>query len=361
MTTDRIHRTPTIDVIMVSWNHARFFDAFFEGLKTSTYPRESWAVHIVDNASTDGGPEAIRKRLMEADEDLPNVYFYPQDQNLGFAGGNNLIMKRSHADYVFLLNPDAFLEANTLEEAVRVAEADERVAVVQSLLVLAQDPTKINSIGNDIHFAGHGYCRGYLKPVARAPKDVVRIGYASGAGCLIRNGLLRENGYFDEELFAYHEDLELGWRFSVAGYDSALAPKSVLRHHYEFSRSVAKWYLMERNRGIVVLTMYRIGTILLLLPGLLAIEIATWLFALKGGWASQKAKAVGWFFLPSSWRYLRLKRKEVAQLRRRSDHDVLKQFVFGIDHQEVESGFMTRVANPLMRLYFWVVKTLVVW
>src|SRR5512133_3565012 len=248
-------QTPTVDVIMVSWNHARFLDAFFDGLKASEYPREAWEVHIVDNASTDGGSEMIQKRIKEHDEDLPSIYFYPQDKNLGFARGNNLIIKQSLSYYVYLVNPDAILEASTINEAVRIAESDVKIATVQSLLVMAQDPSKINSIGNDIHFAGHGYCRGYLQPVASAPQEMTRIAYASGAGCLIRMSALRHVGFFDETLFAYHEDLELGWRFLVAGYDSVLAPKSVLRHDYEFSRSIAKWYLMERNRSIVVLTM----------------------------------------------------------------------------------------------------------
>lgn len=354
-------KSPTIDVIMVSWNHARFLNAFFDGLKASEYPRECWAVHIVDNASTDGTPEEIQQRLLEADEDLPNVYFYPQEKNVGFAGGNNLIMKRSHADYVYLLNPDAILSATTLQEAVEVAEANSAVASVQSLLILAQSPDQLNGVGNDIHFAGHGYCRGYLSPVASAPKEVTQIAYASGAGCLIRTSALKRVGYFDEELFAYHEDLELGWRFLIAGFDNVLAPKSILHHHYEFSRSISKWYLMERNRSIVVLTMYRWPTILLLSPGLIAIEIATWLFAFKGGWALQKLKAIAWFFLPSSWGYIRRKRKVISHLRVQGDRDVLKRFVWGIEHQQVASGFMSRVANPLMRLYFNIVKAMIVW
>jgi hypothetical protein len=356
-----MERIPTVDIIMVSWNHARFFDAFFEGLKASEYPRSACAVHIVDNASTDGGPESIQKRLLEKDEDFPEIYFYPQDKNLGFAGGNNLVMKQSTADYVFLVNPDAILGPSTIEEAVRIAEADPKIASVQSLLVLAQDPAKINSIGNGIHFAGFGFCVGYLQPVASAPKEVIPIAYASGAGCLIRMSALRKVGFFDETLFAYHEDLELGWRFLVAGYENVLAPKSILRHHYEFSRSIGKWYLMERNRGIVVLTMYRWGTILILLPVLLAIEMATWLFAIRGGWTSQKAKSVGWFFRPSSWAHLLRKRKEIFQLRTQSDREILKRFVFGIDHQGVRSSFISRVANPLMCVYFIIAKFLIVW
>lgn len=355
-----MNRMPTVDVIVVAWNHARFVDALFDGLACMDYPREAVNVYIVDNASTDGMADAIRAR-MDRDEDMPNVFFLPQEKNLGFAGGNNVVMEHTQAEYVYLLNPDAAFEPSTLRKAVEIAESHSNAASVQSLLVLAQDPSTINSIGNDIHFAGHGYCRGYLQPRSFASADAASIAYASGAGALYRVSALRHVGLFDETLFAYHEDLELGWRFLIAGYDNLLAVQSVLQHHYEFSRSISKWYLMERNRGIVVLTMYRWGTLLLLLPGLLAIELATWLFAIKGGWASQKAKAIGWFFFPSSWGYLLRKRKEIARLRKRSDRDILKHFVSGIEHQETNSGFMSRVANPLMKVYFGIVKALVRW
>jgi GT2 family glycosyltransferase len=354
-------RVPTIDVIMVCYNHARFLNAFFEGLKTSSYPREAWAVHIVDNASSDGSADQIRMRLLETDEDLPDIYFYPQETNLGFSGGNNLIMKQSQADYVYLLNPDAVLRSETLEEAVRVAESNQQIASVQSLMILAQRPDTLNGIGNDIHFAGFGYCRGYLQSVKKAPTDIKQISYASGAACLIRNAVLKRVGYFDEELFAYHEDLEIGWRFLIAGFENVLAPKSVVLHDYEFSRSISKWYLMERNRSIVVLTMYRWGTILLLLPALLAIEFAVWLFAFKGGWTAEKAKSIKWFFLPSSWKYLFRKRKEISRLRMRRDREILRRFVSGIEHQEVESTFLSSVANPLMNLYFMLMNVLIFW
>jgi GT2 family glycosyltransferase len=281
--------------------------------------------------------------------------------NLGFAGGNNLIMKKSTADYVFLLNPDAVFEKDTLREAVAVAESNVNIASVQPVLVLAQDPKTINSIGNDIHFAGFGWSRGYQRPVAEAPTSVAPIAYASGAGALIRTDVLQKIGYFDETLFAYHEDLDLGWRMLLAGYDNVLAPKSVLRHHYEFSRSIAKWYWMERNRFIVLWKHERLATLLLSLPALIAIEAATWLFAWKGGWLLEKKKAMGWFFKASSWKYLFQARRETQKLRTQSDRNILKRFVSGISYQEVSSPFMEVVANPLMHYYFMFLKLIVRW
>jgi len=332
-----------------------------EGLLRVDYPRDALTIHIVDNASSDGSIDAVKAFIAKHETSLPKILIYEPGKNLGFAGGNNLILRNSTADYAYLCNPDASFEVDTLKEAIAVAESHPNAASVQSIQVLAQDTSKLSSIGNDIHFTGFGYCRGFKDSTATMPIEVRPIAYSSGASALYRMSVLKAIGDFDEDLFIYHEDLDLGWRMMIAGYDNLLAPKSILYHHFEFSRSIAKWYWMERNRGIVVFTLYRIPTIILLLPGLIAIEIATWLFALKGGWVKEKSRAVAWFFKGSSWRYLSKKRHEVAKLRRRGDLEILKRFVSIIAHQEAESGFVTAIANPLMRAYFAVVKAIVWW
>src|SRR3989344_9253599 len=346
---------PTIDVIVVAWNRQRFMQALFEGLRRVDYPRESFTVHIVDNASSDGTADEVR-RLMNADG-LPHIVLHENKANLGFAGGNNVILRSTTADYAFLLNPDAAFESSTLREVIAVAETHPTAGSVQPLLVLAERPDTINSIGNDIHFAGFGYCRGYGDPVSSAPTDVTPIAYASGASVLLRVSALRHVGLFDETLFAYHEDLDLGWRIFLAGYENLLAPKSVVRHHYEFSRSIQKWYWMERNRGIVLVKNYRLGTVALMLPALLVISCATWLFAIRGGWAKEKWRASTWFLVPSSWSYLWRARRDVQRLRKRSDREILQRFVSAITYQEVSSPFIEKIANPLMAAYLAIVRS----
>ena len=349
---------PTVDVIVVSYNHKRFMEALFEGLLKSDYPKDRCRIFLVDNASQDGTADEMSRLVDLYYDRLPPISVTALQENTGFAGGNNLIMKASDADYFYLLNPDAAFESSTLREIVEEAEKHPNTGSLQSLLVLMKDPSVINSTGNDIHFAGHGYCNGYLDPIAKAPKSVLSISYASGAGVLYRRSALEKVGYFDEVLFAYHEDLDLGWRLLIAGYENLLVPQSVLRHHYEFSRSIKKWYWMERNRGIVVLTMYRWPTIILLLPGLLAIEIVTWFFAILRGWIPEKVKATFWFFKLSSWKYLHAKRKEMKALRKVKDSEILKRFVFGITHQEADPWFMKNIANPLMGFYYRIVLAL---
>jgi GT2 family glycosyltransferase len=354
-------RTPTVDVIIVLWKSRQYLETLFQSLCAVEYPRDALTVHIVDNASPDASGAYVKSILANLPSNLPKIFLRESGLNLGFAGGNNIAMRTSTADYCYLLNPDAAFEPAALREAVKAAEAHPRAASVQSLLVLGQNPQTINSIGNDIHFAAFGYCRGYKLPVSQAPRDGTEIAYASGAGVLYRNSALREVGLFDETLFAYHEDLDLGWRLMIAGFENILAPTSIVRHHYEFSRSISKWYWMERNRWAVYLKDYRLGTIILTLPAMIVIEVATWLFAMKGGWAKEKWRATIWFFKPSTWSYLIRERRKVQRTRKAPDRKILKSFTSSIAFQDVESPFMLKVANPLMKVYFAVLRLLVIW
>lgn len=352
---------PRIDVIVVLWKSLPFLEALFTSFTDVGYPEDRVTIHIVDNASPDGAGAEVKRRLADPDPRWPKIILHEPGANTGFAGGNNLVLRQSTAEYCYLLNHDAALTPGTLREAVAVAEAHPQAGAIQSLLVLMESPNVLNSTGNRIHFAGFGYCDGYLDALNTAPVDPRPISFASGAGVLYRTSALKNVGVLDETLFAYHEDLELGWRLWLAGFPSLLAPKSILRHHYEFSRSIQKWYWMERNRWIVMLTHYRVATLILLTPALVAIECMVWISALMGGWGKEKARVAGWFLHTDAWRYLAKKRHAMVQLRTAKDRDILKHFVAIIAHQDGSNTFVEKVANPLMRIYFAVLKWLVRW
>lgn len=359
-TTDK----PFVDVIVPLWRSAPYLEALFDGVGALDYPRDRMALHLVDNGPGDGSLVEAKRQIGRVQGPLPHIEIHEPGKNLGFSGGNNLALRASieagHA-YAYCLNADASFEPGALREAVAAAEADPGIGSVQSLLVLQQDPDEVNSEGNAIHFLGFGYCAGYHKKRADIPSEVRGIAYASGAGVLYRNASLREVGLFDETLFAYHEDLDLGWRLMLAGYRNVLAPKSVVRHRYDFSRSISKWYLMERNRLLIVLKDYRWPTLLLLVPLLIALDIILFLFSILGGWWREKLRADAWLFRPSTWSYLVRGRRDIARIRRVPDRMILTMFTPIIAYQEFENPFVRAVANPLMRLCFAIVKFIVRW
>lgn len=359
-------------IIVVSWNHQRFLKDCIEAVERAGIPEGSARLMIVDNNSSDGTVEFIRKELLQEDGEKTKggfpVIFFDNKDNLGFAGGNNQAMRKAMEDgdeYVYLLNPDTIAQPGFLEAAIKVAEEEKAAGIVQSQLRLHPDTDKLNSYGNEIHYLGFGYAGGESLPheasEAKKRLRVRDIAYASGAGMLISTDMLKAVGDLDEELFAYHEDLEFSWRARLAGYRVLLAPDSLVYHKYEFSRSIKKYYWMERNRIIVSLRCYRIATLLLLFPAWLVMEAGLWAFAFKSGWWKEKLRTYAYFLLPSSWKNLLRARKRIKELRIISDREATKLFTGKILFQQMQPALLTRIANPIFSLYWKLAHLIMIW
>ncbi len=350
---------PKVAVITVSYNAASFIDEVVLSCKQVDYPKDKLEIIVVDCASTDGTPDILRKK--------EGITFFPSGENLGFAGGNNLAIHHAiieGCDYVYLLNHDAKFDSQALKEAVALAEKDKSIGSVQSRMMLWQDPEYLNATGGMIHFLGFGFVRDNGRPwekVKDEVKDGEEIAYPSGAAVLLRSSALRKVGVLDPFLFLYHEDLDLGWRLRLAGYKNVLSTKSIVYHHYEFSRSIKKFFWMERNRILVHFSHFRWATLLLLAPLMLALELALIVFAIKGGWIKEKVLVYVDLLRPATWRHIRKKRIETFITRKVSDKEILRLFTGKIDHQETSSPLVEKVANPLLNLTFLALKHIIRW
>ncbi len=346
---------PRVALVVLTYNAARFVDGCFGSLRRMDRQGLEVEVLAVDNASSDGTARLMGERY-------PEVTVVETGANLGFAGGNDagirLALERG-ADFVYLLNPDTEVEPAFLREAVAVAGRFPRAGAVQSLLLLASEPGLVNTAGNEIHFLGFGYCGSYRQPVSSVPVEPREIAFASGASTLYRASALREVGLLDELLFLYHEDLDLGWRLRLAGWRNLIAPRSVVRHHYEFSRSPHKYYFMERNRYLVLMKNVRPRNLLLLAPFLLLAEMGLLLLAAVAGWLPQKLRADRDAFRPSALRHVRAERRRMAALRRASDAEVFALFTPVVDFEGAAPGWLQRLANRALALVWKVLRPLI--
>jgi GT2 family glycosyltransferase len=355
---------PRIVVVTVIYRCAKYMSGFFRSLAEVDYPRDRLELHLVDNGPGDGTLAAARAEIERLRTDLPPVVIHEPGRNVGFAIGNNLALRAAiegGADYCYLLNPDATFEVSALRSAISVAEGTSKVGSVQSLLVLGDQPDVVNTSGNHIHFLGFGYVGGYQRLRKEVPPEPREIAFSSGACVLLPSAVLKEVGLFDETLWLYHEDLDLGWRIRLAGYRNLIAPESVCRHYYEFSRSLSKWYWMERNRWIVVLKNYRLATILLLLPALLVADVGLLLMSAKAGWLGAKLRSLAWFLRPPSWAYIFRSHRSVARLRRVPDRDLLRHFTAVIDYPDFRSPIVTKLVEPVWKAMLAVARALVRW
>ena len=357
-------QTKRVAIIAVLWKSRKYLPTWFESLAKLDYPRDAIELLLVDNGSSDGTKEYVEEMVKNPLHGMPKINYMRQEVNLGFTGGNNIGYDYARAeafDYVYLLNYDTRVDPGFIREAVKAGESSDKIGSVQSLLMLYPEKELINSSGNMIHYLGFGFCGDGRVP--RAERDFIglpEIAYPSGAGVLIKTNVLEETDLFDDTLFAYHEDLDLGWKIRLAGYKNVLAPKSIVYHEYEFSRSIKKYYWMERNRYIVFFSNYKFLTQLVFLPPLIVMELGQLIFSIKSGWWKEKLKGILWLKAPWHLPYLIKKHLKASRIRKVKDKEILKTYTGKISYQEIDNWAL-KIANPIFNFYFKIIRAIIFW
>ena len=221
-------------------------------------------VVVVDNGCTGPSLDPLRDR--------PGVTLLEPGTNTGFTGGCNLGAAATDADFLAFINSDALVEPGALAALVAVAARPE-VGLASASLRLAATPELLNTDGNPVHVLGLSWA-GHLGEPASSYATEKTITSATGAAVAVRREVWDALGGFTEEFFAYCEDADLSLRCWQQGWDVVYVPDAVVLHHYEFGRNPAKFYLLERNRLAMVLSLYQARTLLLLAPVFLAFEVA---------------------------------------------------------------------------------------
>ncbi len=133
------------------------------------------------------------------------------------------------SEFVVLFNNDAFAEPQWLAELIRVAESDEKIFAVQSLMIRHFDRELADDAGDYVTWMGFACKTGDGRRASRYTKQK-RIFSACGGAALYRKSILDEIGVFDENFFAYFEDVDLSWRANNAGYKNVLCPTAKCYH-----------------------------------------------------------------------------------------------------------------------------------
>lgn len=203
-------------VVVLHWKWVKDTLECLASLTTSSFPLAK--VILVDNASQD----AIKEQVQAG---FPEVTILQNQQNCGYAGGNNTginLALQENADLVLIVNNDVVLAADTIEQMVRGME-DKTIAAVGCKVRIYEDPQRLWAAGNV--FARGRYPRD--DGSYDQPKD---INYAVGCCILLRASVLREVGLFDPLFFLVHEEREWCYRAWAAGYRCRYAPLAVVRH-----------------------------------------------------------------------------------------------------------------------------------
>jgi len=230
--------SPLVGIVTLNWNSYEDTAKCLNSIRELGY--NNYRVYVADNGSEDGSLEALKK-------EFDCCKFIENDENLGFAGGNNPAISEAFSDgsdYVLLLNNDAVVEPDLLGHLVETAEEHSNAAIVGGVA--------LNSEG-EVHSAG-----GKFSPVLTTlshntePDDsVYETSFISGALMLLRREFITEVDGLNDDYFFGMEDAELCWQATQQGWNLLINPKARIYHDIGASAERGgpfRYYHDARNR-----------------------------------------------------------------------------------------------------------------
>lgn len=232
----------TTEIIIVNWNNRRETLECVAAVEAQLGEVRGASISVVDNGSTDGSATAIASRH-------PNVKLFALPENRGFTGGLAAALRGSTATNVIFLNNDAVPQPGWLAAFVRAIDsAPDDVLSIGGKIV---DPTgtKIDFIGGMMTFDGHAFQNGFRHALGsrEEPRAGDELLFACGGNMISRRAAMMELGAFDEDFFAYLEDVDFGWRSWIAGYRVLFEPDALVRH----ASSTTSNRLGDFERGVL--------------------------------------------------------------------------------------------------------------
>ena len=237
---------------MVNWNGFDFTRSCLVSLSQVDFP--DFSIILVDNASQNQEGERLKKAF-------PEITLIENQENLGFAGGNNVGIRFALAQgfsHVLLLNNDTEVEPSFLGEMMLAFRKNPKLGVVQPLILFLNERKKIWSAGGQwIPAFGRSVTLGDREPLVDFRVKSPEIDWATGCCMLISRESLLKTGLLNEQYFAYFEDVEWSLRFRKDGFEIGIAEKAVIYHeagasskkeHSEGTLSPIVFYWNVRNQ-----------------------------------------------------------------------------------------------------------------
>ena len=208
-----------------------------------------FCVLIVDNGSADGSVQWIEENLpgfvrIRPGEKLPAeperrktdsgcqgcpIYLMEMGENTGFSGAVNAGIRASCTEYVILLNNDTEPEPDYIRELEKAMEGSPRIFSVSSKMIQLYEKRLMDDAGDLYTVIGWAFQRGVAQRSSGFTRPR-RVFSACAGAAIYRRAVFDEIGYFDELHFAYLEDLDVGYRARIAGYENWYCPEAVVYH-----------------------------------------------------------------------------------------------------------------------------------
>lgn len=260
-------------IIIVHFKTLKLTQKCLESIYKST-PKAKFEIFLVDNNSADGSLQLLKK-------DFPKVNFIESNENLGFAGGNNLALKSIRAQYYLLLNSDTEMRSNAIDKLFEFAKTSDFGIISCKLLnpdgsfqpnggkLPTFMPLLLWLSGFDDILRKFMNIQSYQSRDEKYYSNNKEIGWVSGSVMLIKNEVVEKIGYLDDKIFMYGEDVEYCLRANKAGYKIGWTNQASILHIGGASSKTPKYnqwmgefrgliYIYQKFFGLCMTTLLRV-------------------------------------------------------------------------------------------------------
>lgn len=209
-----------VTIIIPNYNGKHFMEPCLDSLKTQTF--KDFHILVVDNHSTDGSLEYMAQYHSD-------IEVIALKENYGFSAAVNTGIRHAKTPYVILLNNDTTVDSHYVEAMVEAIEKSPSIFSVSSKMIQMYHPDLIDSAGDLYTLLGWGVCRGAGRSIQNYQTEDTIFSACAGAAIYRRN-IFEQIGYFDESHFAYLEDIDVGYRAKIYGYQNTYCPTALVYH-----------------------------------------------------------------------------------------------------------------------------------
>lgn len=213
-----------VSVQIVTFNSEKYIQECVESVLQQSYPIAK--ILIVDNSSVDN-----TLKILKSYQD--HIQMIENQENVGFAAAHNQALRYTQSDFVLILNPDVVLHRDYISHIVKYMINHPHIGSGTGMLLLKSSPQFIDSTGLIIKKSRRAYDRGAHDMVDHW-KSITEVFGVSGAAAMYRRKMIEAVSYkgqfFDEQFFAYKEDVDVAWRSQLFGWESVYVPEAVAYH-----------------------------------------------------------------------------------------------------------------------------------
>ncbi|MGL5414439.1 MAG: glycosyltransferase family 2 protein [Clostridium sp.] len=240
-----------VSLVIINYNNKSYLDRCLKSIERQTY--KNLEVIFIDNESRDGSFDFMKEEYSEK-----NILLIKNEMNNGYAGAANQGIRLSKGKYVMILNPDIIMEKDFIEKLYNFMEKDSLIGALSGKLLKYdfENDRKLNYIDSAgiIKTSDYTWCDRGQNEIDKGQYDKAeKVFGVCGAAPFYRRSILEEikvfDEYFDEDFFAYKEDIDLSWRINLVGFKNMYYPDAIAYHGRGMNSAKGVIATIKNRRG----------------------------------------------------------------------------------------------------------------